>query len=158
MSIEYWSFIYQDLRALSPNDNRKFWILLVKIFSLKPRNKSNTSSYYRRNQILFLQENSLTFLQTINFVKIISRLGSKKETCKTKAIQADLGIFTHILTYSDIIRHIQELFRHIQIYSESCVTRYIKKPHKFKTRDIFRTLSKIYDEALCEFWYGLKFR
>ena len=31
-------------------------------------------------------------------------------TCKTKAIQADLDIFTHILAYSG-------LFRHIKVYS-----------------------------------------
>ena len=55
------------------------------------------------------------FLQTINFVKISSRLGMKNGTSKTKAIQADLGIFTHTLTHSEIIRHIQELLRHIQI-------------------------------------------
>ena len=37
-------------------------------------------------------------------------------TFKTKTIQADLGIFTHIPAYSSIfiIRLIQELFRHIQ--------------------------------------------
>ena len=52
--------------------------------------------------------------------------------CKTKAVQTDLGIFTHIPSYSSIfrhiclnipgyvqsysgiIRHIQELFRHTQ--------------------------------------------
>ena len=33
---------------------------------------------------------------------------------KTKAIQTDLGIFTHIQTYSGITRYFQELFRHIQ--------------------------------------------
>ena len=43
-------------------------------------------------------------------------------TCETKAIWADLGIFMHILTYPGIIKLIQELFRHIQTYSEPCVT------------------------------------
>ena len=51
---------------------------------------------------LSLQENSLLFLQTINYRKISKyifiRQGIAMETCKTKAIQADLGIFTHILT------------------------------------------------------------
>ena len=37
--------------------------------------------------------------------------------CKTKAIQADLSIFTHVLTYSGIFRHIQDISRHNQIYS-----------------------------------------
>ena len=51
--------------------------------------------------------------------------------CKTKSNQAYLGIFTHISIFSAIIRyiqaysgvtrHIQELFRHIQAYSEPCV-------------------------------------
>ena len=36
------------------------------------------------------------------------------QKCKTSAIQADLGIFTHVQAYSGIIRHIQELFRHAQ--------------------------------------------
>ena len=30
----------------------------------------NTFTYYRKNPFLFLQENSLTFLQTINFAEI----------------------------------------------------------------------------------------
>ena len=34
--------------------------------------------------------------------------------CKRKAIKADLSIFTHIQAYSDIIRYIQELFRHFR--------------------------------------------
>ena len=42
-------------------------------------------------------------------------------TCKTRAIQADLGILTHILAYSGIISHTLELFRHIQANSQSCV-------------------------------------
>ena len=33
---------------------------------------------------------------------------------KTNAILADLGTLTYILAYSDIIRHIQELFKHIR--------------------------------------------
>ena len=53
-----------------------------------------------------LQENSLMFPQTINFIvkKVTTpsvRQGSAMGTHKTKAIQADLGIFTHILVYSD---------------------------------------------------------
>ena len=33
---------------------------------------------------------------------------------KTKAIQADLGTFTHISAYSGLFQHVQKLFRHIQ--------------------------------------------
>ena len=42
----------------------KFEALLAKAFSLKQtkKPKSNTSSYYRKNQILTFQENSLWFL------------------------------------------------------------------------------------------------
>ena len=50
--------VYQDSRCLppsAPKGNTKFEILLVKIFSLK-QNKSNTSIYYRKNDILFLQQ------------------------------------------------------------------------------------------------------
>ena len=36
------------------------------------------------------------------------------EKSKTKAIQTDLGKFTHIQTYSGIIKCFQELLRHIQ--------------------------------------------
>ena len=51
--------------------------------------------------------------------------------CKIKANQIDLDIFNHILAFSgmfiyiraylDVATHIQELFRHIQANSESCV-------------------------------------
>ena len=41
---------------------------------------------------------------------------------KAKAIQTDIGIFVHIPTYSGLLRHIQELFRHIEAYSEPFVT------------------------------------
>ena len=55
------------------------------------------------------------FLQTINFVKISSRLGMKKGTSKTKAIQADLGIFTHTL---DTFRNNQAYSGVIEAYSD----------------------------------------
>ena len=68
---------------------------------------------------------------------------------KAKSIQADLGIFTHITAYSDISRH-------IQVYSEPCVTltysepcqiqnqTRFENPGKFRTRRVFRTL--VYSE------------
>ena len=72
---------------------------------------------------------------------------------KTKAIQADLGIFTHIPAYSDISTHIQpDIIRHIHAYSEPSVTLTysepwqiqnqtgIQNPGEFKTRRVFRTL------------------
>ena len=48
---------------------------------------------------------------------------------KTKAIQANLGIFTHIPAYSDI----------------SDIFKYIQNPGKFRTRRVFRTL--VYSET-----------
>ena len=58
-------WIYQDSgfsAPSSPKDNSKFEILSVKIFSLKQKAISNTSSYYWKNQIFTLAENSLWFL------------------------------------------------------------------------------------------------
>ena len=60
--------------------------------------------------------------------------------CKTKAIHTDLSI----------IRHIQELFRHILAYSKPCVTLAylepdIQNPEIFRTRSIFRAL--VYSET-----------
>ena len=40
---------------------------------------------------------------------------------KTRAIQVDLGMFTHIPAYLDMFRHNQEYSRIIQAYSECCV-------------------------------------
>ena len=66
--------------------------------------------------------------------------------CKTKAIQADLGIFTHIPAYSGILRYIQAYSGIVQSYSEPSVTLayseiwYIQNIDIFKTRCIFRTL------------------
>ena len=71
---------------------------------------------------------------------------------KTKAIQADLGVFTHILASSDISRHIHpDVIRHIQAYSEPWVMLtfsepwYIQNPDKFRTTGIFRT-TLVYSE------------
>ena len=100
--------VYQDSWLPAPlalKGKGKFEFLLVKMFILKQ--KTNTSSYYRKIEILPLQENSVIFLQTIHFVEIVttrsSRQGIKKETSNTKALQADLGIFTHL--YSGRFRY-----------------------------------------------------
>ena len=58
-------------------------------------------------------------------------------TYKSKAIQADLGISTHTPAYSGITRHIQELFKHIQV------------PVKL---GIFRALA-IWEPGYSELWY-----
>ena len=49
------------------------------------------------------------------FVSVYGSFGQEitKRKCKTKTVEADLGIFTHIPKYSGIFKHIQILFRHI---------------------------------------------
>ena len=55
--------------------------------------------------------------------------------------------FRQVLAHSGIIKHIQELFRPIQAYSEPCVTLeylepwYNQNPDIFRVRNIFRTLA-----------------
>ena len=61
------------------------------------------------------------------------------ETCKSKATQAGLGIFTHIPVYSSIIRHIQKL-----CMVHSGIPRTVCKPGILRTQGIFRTLSNIH--------------
>ena len=74
--------------------------------------------------------------------------------CKTKTIQLDLGICTNILAYSGIFRILCNpgIFRTVaypepEAYLEPW---YTEKPDIFKTRDVFRTLSRSYDVAFCE--------
>ena len=70
--------------------------------------------------------------------------------CKTKAIQAYLGIFTHVLAYSGIFRHNRAYLGTLKAYSEPCVTlacsepSYIQNPGIFRIRGIFKTL--VYSE------------
>ena len=62
------------------------------------------------------------------------------------AIQTDLA-------HSGIIRHIQELFRHIQTYFKPCVTLaylgtwYLQNSGIFRTRSLFKTL--VYSQPWC---------
>ena len=76
--------------------------------------------------------------------------------CKTKAVQTDLGIFTHIPSYSSIFRHIclnipgyvqsySGIIRHIQelfMHTQNCGV--------FRTRGIFRTLAHSEPRAYSE--------
>ena len=75
-----------------------------------------------------------------------SRQGITMRKYKTKAIEADFGIFTHIPAYSDISRHIQpDIIRHIEAYSKPCVTLTYSEPWHIQNQrhihdpDIFRT-------------------
>ena len=57
-------------------------------------------------------------------------------------LQSLVGIITNILAYSDIIRHIQELFRHIlnPVYCQHIQNPAIQNHDIFKTKGMFRTL------------------
>ena len=63
-----------------------------------------------------------------------SRQGITTGKYKTKAIQADLGIFTHIPAYSDI----------------SGIFKYIQNSGKFRTRRVFRTMANSEPDAYSE--------
>ena len=58
-SVYQWLGVSRFMAPQGPKANSKFEILLAKIFSLKQKRKSNTSSYNRKNQMFTLQENSL---------------------------------------------------------------------------------------------------
>ena len=83
--------------------------------------------------------------------------------CKTKAVQTDLGIFTHIPSYSRIFWHIclnipgyvqSGIIRHSQAYS-GIIQAYselwcIQNTGVFRTRGIFRTLAHSEPRAYSE--------
>ena len=69
------------------------------------------------------------------------------ETWKTETDQADLGIFTHILTYSRIFRHIKAHSGIIQAYLGLCVKLPYSEPLHIENQRPFRTL------VYLEFWY-----
>ena len=80
--------------------------------------------------------------------------------CTTKAIQADLGRFTHSPAYSDIFKNNQVypgiiqvvIFKHIQkpdIF-RTHITRHIQNQKHIQKPIIFRTLPNIYDRTFCE--------
>ena len=67
---------------------------------------------------------------------------------KTKATQADLGIFVHITAYLDRSRHIQsDIIRHIQVYSEPCVTLTYSEQWLIQNPGLFITLAYSEPEA-----------
>ena len=53
-----------------------------------------------------------------------------------KAIQADSGTFAHILAYSGIFRHAQDLLWHIQAYSDTCVTVAYSEPWYIQNQNL----------------------
>ena len=92
-----------------PKGKSKFEILLVKIFS--PEQKTNQMLSATIEKIKYF-----VFKKTING-SIRQRKAMGK--CKTKAIQADLGVFTfpHIEIYLQVFRHNQTYSGIIQAYS-----------------------------------------
>ena len=79
----------------TPKGN-KFEILFLKLFSLKQKaNQILQATIEKIKFRLYKKTSSYSFRQTIAIGK-----------CKTKAIQADLSIFTNIPVYSGILRHI----------------------------------------------------
>ena len=118
----------------SPQTQQQSWSFTCK--NIQPKNK-------KENQILPTSIEKIKFLLSKKTVDGSFRSGITMGECKTKAIQTNLGTLTHSL----IIRHIQELFRHIQAYLEPCVTlTYLKlsciqNPNIFRTSSIFRTLA-----------------
>ena len=99
--------VYQDSRHPTPSTlkgNSRFEILLVKIFSLKQKHKSNTSSNYRKE---------------LNFVSS----GNQVDLGIFKGISAYSGIFKDIQAYSGIMRHIQQLFTHIFFFCKIYATK-----------------------------------
>ena len=131
----YFILLYQDSwppATWTLKSNSKFKIL-VNIFSLKQKTNQIVPDTIEKIK-LSPPENSILFLQTINFVA--SRQRIEMGTCKTKAFLADLGLFTQILAY----------LRVIQTYSEPCVSlTYIKNSVIWRTvalriRGIVKTL------------------
>ena len=74
--------------------------------------KSYLQKYLVWNQFfLFKKTASCSFRLYMNFVKISNTYSRRQwitmRACETKAIQADLGIFTHSLGQSSIFQHVQ---------------------------------------------------
>ena len=125
-----WQFqSYQDSRSPSlsapkSNSNLKSYLSGVLVLS---KNISNTSSYYRKKQILCPQESSLmshvplcSFQFCVNveisihaFKQTRGEMYNKRHLGRFQYIHANVSIFRHIQKYSVTIKHIQESFRHI---------------------------------------------
>ena len=92
----HWGYKIQGHRPSVPKGNSKFEIVLVKILSLKRKtNQIFPATLEKIKFCLFKKTVYSSFKQGITMVK-----------CKIKAIQAYLGISTHITAYSDIFRYV----------------------------------------------------
>ena len=132
--------MYQNswLPVIASEGSSKFEILLVKIFKLKPKIYQIVSATTQKIKSFFFKKTIFVyFRQNVTMGK-----------CKTKAIQADLGKFTHITAYSDI----SHLFRHNQAYSR-IIQAYSGIFRTLCIPGIFRTLSYSERETYSEPWY-----
>ena len=126
-----------------PKGNDKSEILFAKIFSLKQKQIKCFQLLYKKSNFDSLKKVYGSFRQGITM-----------EKCKTKAIQANLGIFTHIRAYSGIFRAYSRIFRTLcnpdifrtLVYSES---EEYSEPWCIQIPDIFKTLA--YSEP-CQTW------
>ena len=145
MHHRYIFWVYQDSRspAVGPKGNSKFEILLLQIFSLKPKKK----------QVKYFQPLQKTILGS--FI-----LGFTMRKCKAKAVQADFQVnsrtLPHIRAYSNIFRHNQAysgIIQLIQAFLEPCVALTYLEPWYIWIRGIFRTRSIFRTVVHSEHWH-----
>ena len=96
----------------------------------------------KTNQILSATLDKIKFCLFKKAVYGSFRQEVTMEKCKTKAIQADVGIFTHILAYPDIHKHKQasETLEYLEPWS-------VQNEKHIHSLGIFRTLA--YSEHWC---------
>ena len=129
MHHRYIFWVYQDSRspAVGPKGNSKFEILLLQIFSLKPKKK----------QVKYFQPLQKTILGS--FI-----LGFTMRKCKAKAVQADFQVRNYP-AYSGIFRTLcsPNIFRTL-VYLDPW---HIQNQKHIQNRGAFRTLA--YSESWC---------
>ena len=133
--------------SLSPQPSKvikNFEILVVKTFSLKQK----------LNQILPATIEKIKFCLITKTASCSSRIQNNfqfhvnieisnhafkytRDYNGERRIHTHSAMFRYFQTYSGIIRHIRELFKHIQNPVQS---QHIQNPYIFRIRDIFRTL------------------
>ena len=73
---------------------------------------------------------------------------------KRKTLQTDLGIFTHISAYPDVSKHIKpDIIRHIQVYSEPCVTLRYSEPWQIHNQTHIQKVGIFRNLAQSEPWF-----
>ena len=128
------------------------WIL-VKIFSIKQKNKSNTSSYYRKNQLFSLQEKSLAFLlqTTYNFQFCINIEISNQTFKLTRDYNGEIKLkpFMHISAYPGMLRNYSGILKSLcnlgifrtMVYSKSETKAYSEPCHTSTMEHVAKIVS-----------------